>query len=394
MKLIITTILNVRKETIQAAILLDKGRILEVKSVPEEETLLGSVFVGKTEKVMKNLSAAFLSVSNTQNCYYSITERSRPIFVKKHPSDQIVQGDEFLVQVIRESVKTKLPAVSTNLSLTGRYLILTSENKKIGFSKKLSKTDKLHLQEEVLPQIKLPSYGMVFRTNSRGIDSDIILKEYKSLNDQMDHIIKYGKNRTAHTKIYAGIPRILKILQDSCYTDLEEIITDRSDLYNEIMSYTEQYPDLSEIPVRFYQDSYPLTALYNIDKQIEDAISKRVWLKSGAYLIIEPTEALTVIDINSGKNIRNKTTADLFYQINVEAAIEIARQIRLRNITGIILVDFINMDDTEKAERLIHIMKQATYQDPQTVTVVDFTRLNLLEITRQKKEKSLIDILT
>ena len=175
----------------------------------------------------------------------------------------------------------------------------------------------------------------------------------------------------------------------------QQIITDDNDLYDEIMEFVSLYMPEQLSNISLYQDaSYPLKKLYRVETQLEELLSSKVWLKSGAYLVIEKTEAMYVIDVNSGKNIAKKENAQYIYQINIEAAQEIMRQIRLRNLTGMILIDFINMKDEKKDLELLQELRILAKKDRILTTVVDMTALGLVELTRKKTTKSLAEQLT
>ncbi|MGN1146841.1 MAG: ribonuclease E/G, partial [Lachnospiraceae bacterium] len=177
--------------------------------------------------------------------------------------------------------------------------------------------------------------------------------------------------------------------------DFDEIITDCADIYEELKNYAEEEKRLSglKLPtVRFYQDAYPLEKLYSVKTLLEGALNSRVWLKSGGYLVIEPTEALTVIDVNTGKYEAGKHSEDTFYAINMEAAEEIALQLRLRNLSGIIIVDFINMASEEKQKELLHRLTTLVKADSVKTSVVDMTPLGLVEITRKRINRPLSEL--
>ena len=184
----------------------------------------------------------------------------------------------------------------------------------------------------------------------------------------------------------------LSYLQNSYKEGLAEIVTDQPDIYESLSVYCRKYKDLEEIPLRLYQDPmYSLASLYNLNRQIERALQKTVWLKSGGYLVIEPTEALTVIDVNTGKSVLGKNAQRHFMTVNLEASEEIARQIRLRNISGIIIIDYIDLESGKERDRLLEELKRQVKPDPVPVQVHDITSLGLVEVTRKKVEKSLAE---
>lgn len=370
-------------------------RLVEVRCrKAEQESILGNIYVGRVQKVVPNIRAAFIEIQPGLACYYSMEEAAEPIFVKKIPSKKLVQGDELLVQVTRESVKTKAPTVSANLNVTGRYLVLTSGDHRLGFSSKLTKLEKEHYRE-VLSGCKNENFGIIVRTNAREVSDELLLQEYESLKEKITQMIRTATMRTCFSCVSRTPESYMKYLQNSYQEGFTEIITDLPEVFESIRQQQESDPSFSQIPLRLYEDNLlPLAALYNLNKQTEDALQKKVWLKSGGYLVIEPTEALTVVDVNTGKSVTKKDRQEHFLKINLEAAEETAAQIRLRNISGIVIIDFINLEREEDQKTVMEHLRRCVREDSVPVQVVDMTRLNLVELTRKKVEKSLAEQLT
>ncbi|MCD8218630.1 MAG: ribonuclease E/G [Clostridiales bacterium] len=359
-----------------------------------EEPALENIYVGKVQNIVKNLNAAFVEVAPGMACYLPLEHVSDPVYVrrnsaKKHP----VQGDELLVQVQREAVKTKAPMLSTNLNLTGRYVVLTSENKKIGISSRLDRRIRTHYRE-LIEHSLCDRYGVIVRTNAKNAADDAVISEMQSLQRRMDDIISHAENRTCYSCLYRALPGYLSFLQNTRAEELDEIVTDLPDIYEALSAYCDDREDLAQIPRRLYEDdTYPLSAPYNLKKQMERALCKTVFLRSGGSIVIEPTEAMTVIDVNTGKSNSGKDPQKHFKQVNLEAAREIAHQIRLRNLSGIIIVDFIDLVKQEDQEELLGFLRKQVQSDPIPVQVHDITRLNLVEMTRKKVEKSLAELM-
>lgn len=351
--------------------------------------ILGNIYVGRVKDVVKNLNAAFIEIAPGIPCYYPLEELKNPIYVKKINSPKLVQGDELLVQVTKEGMKTKPPRVTTNLNFTGKYLVLTTGNHTLGVSKKLDKDTRTRLKA-LLEEHRNPRFGIVLRTNSQSASEQQILEELEILERQAEDIVKKAPYQTCFSCMMKQKPEFLKVLQD-VYTDrLEEIITDDKVLYELMQEFLKEHQPEDFEKLRLYEDTqFPLSKCYSLEVKLEDALRERVWLKSGGYLIIQPTEALTVIDVNSGKSMAKKHVQEHYLKVNLEAAEEIARQLRLRNISGIIVVDFIDITSEEAKGQLMETLRRYTRQDPVPVQVVDMTKLNLVELTRKKVKKSL-----
>lgn len=359
---------------------------------------LGEIYVGKVKKILPNKAGAFVEIGNHMECYYSLEEKCTPIFTAKYGKNALVAGDELLVQIHTEALKTKQPSVTGNLSFTGKYAVITSGNHTAGVSNKLGKVKKEELLawwKETAPSFP-GKFGIIFRTNAGEAPKDQILTDIQKFYTEYEQIIQYGKTRTCFSCIRKAEDSAISILRDLRQDSLKEIVVDavceNGELYRETESFLKRElpEDLSLL--RPYTDaSYPLVKCYNLEQETNLALLERVWMKSGAYLVIQPTEALTVIDVNSGKCQKKKQA---FLQVNYEAAEEAARQIRLRNLSGIILIDFINLSDMSEKEALMKHLQEQLYLDRNPGKVVDMTKLQLVEITRKKIRKTLTESLS
>lgn len=357
-------------------------------------SILGNIYIGRVQKIVKNLNAAFIEIQPGVNGYYPLEQCKAPVYIKKINSPSMVQGDEVLVQIAKENLKTKLPVLSTNLNLTGKYCVLTSENKKLGVSAKIGSEKRKELTA-LFKDRPTGDFGIIVRTNAKNASAEDILKEYKALKEEFERILYDGKYRTCFSCLKKSIPEYLKVLQNIYYGQLTEIITDLPEICEEISEFKQGVSELDQVPVRLYDDKLlSLSALYNIEKQLERALAKKVWLPSGGYLIIEPTEALTVIDVNTGKSVAKKHPQEHFLAVNKEAAREAAAQLRLRNISGIIIIDFIDLKSKDAKKELLQYLTEAVKNDPVPVQVIDMTKLDLVELTRKKVSKSLPEQLT
>lgn len=354
-----------------------------------QESILGNIYIGKVTNIVKNLNAAFIQFSrNGKQGYYPMEQLKHPLFTKKIGKKPLCIGDELLVQIEKEAMKTKDPYLTTNLNFTGNYLVLTTENLRTGVSKKLDKETGTRIKK-LIEANKREEYGVIVRTNAKNAADCDILQELKDLEQEFIHLKETSIHKTCFSLLYCQEHGILKTLQDLDMDSLAEIVTDDASVFKEITAYYKGNINFKG-NLRLYEDDMlPLHKLYNLEGELRDALRERVWLKSGAYLIIQPTEALTVIDVNSGKNIAKKSSGENFKKINLEAAKEIARQLRLRNISGICIVDFINMKSKEDEEELMHTFRMELKKDPVATQLIDITKLGLVELTRKKVKKTL-----
>ena len=393
--------------------LYDENRtMLEVSlSALDEESLLGNLYIGRVENVVKNLNAAFIRISPEQICYYSMDDYKNPLFTKKvSVKKPLVEGEELVVQVTREALKTKEPAVTTNLNFTGKYAVLTTENQRIGISAKLCKTDRERLKS-LAETIEHPDFGLILRTNAKDATDEEILAEIQGLAEEWQNLKETAKHKTCYSCLKKEPPAYLKEIVNLPTSSVNELITDDRNVFLKLCSNFGITEDdlwtkgsvsvpIDEVNVtetltlRYYHDSLlSLSSLYSVKSSVEKAIAEKVWLNSGAYLIIQPTEAMTVIDINTGKNVAKKGAQENFLKINKEAAIEIAHQLRLRNLSGIIIVDFMNLASKEAEAELMSTFRAALKNDPVPTQLIDMTKLGLVEVTRKKVRKSLPAVL-
>lgn len=362
-----------------------------------EDSILDEIYIGKVQNIVKNLNAAFVEIAHGMVCYLPLEDLKHPIYTKKGASKNVQQGDELLVQVKREGIKTKAPAVTTNLTLHGKYALLTTGNTQISVSSKLPKEEKERLvkvvkeyESEAERDMKDRTYGWLLRTNAGGAEPEVIKKDLLRLQTKYEELMKTAQYRTCFSCLLARPSAYLKRLGDLYTKEVDEILTDDRELFEQMTEYLQENQPEDIAKLRFYgAHLLPMEKLYSLDRHLKEALGERVWLKSGGYLVIQPTEALTVIDVNTGKFTAGKKKEAAFLKLNQEAAIEAARQIRLRNLSGIIIIDFINMEETDSETQLLRTLDGALRLDPIRTTLVDMTKLSLVEITRMKKERPL-----
>ncbi|MBQ3559031.1 MAG: ribonuclease E/G [Agathobacter sp.] len=373
----------------------EKRDFVDFQVFQEEDSLLNNVFVARVDNIVPNINAAFVRISPKQVCYLPLEDIKTPLYVKKQSELKPLSiGDEIVVQVVKDAIKTKEPVVSTKLTLAGKYCVLTTENTSLGVSKKITGENHLQMSEllstNVSEQSKEYGFGMIIRTNALEATEEELIHDFT---ETMERFISL-KEKSAHQTAFAVLEKTeapyIQKLKSADLTILDNIYTDEEDIFAEIEG---KLPYLKEkgLLKLYKDDKVSLGTVYNFRGSVDKLVEKRVWLKSGANIIIEQLETMTVIDINSGKNISKNETAIL--EINKEAAIEIARQLRLRNISGMIIIDFINMKSKEHMDDLVAVLKEQIKRDSVTCTFMDVTKLGLVELTRKKTYKSLKEMI-
>ena len=416
------------------ALLVRNDRLVEASFFSYKPPKIGAVYIGKVKSLARNIDACFVEIAEGEICFLPLKDAVTPYLVNRPSDGRILEGDELLVQVVRDAQKAKRASVTAHISLSNEYFVLTTGNTNVGYSLKLSDEKKSALKrsftemavirdgclvqdynillsiteaekmkrEGLRPEIiSFPPIGLIVRTKAGEAESaEELWKQFFSLAAQFIRLLYSAMYRNCFACLRGADSRFKTILEEfysgiassSYASELSgtsgEIITDRKELYDELKKYESESG--RELNIRFYQDTMlSLSKLYSLEKKLENALDRHVWLKSGGFLIIEPTEALTVIDVNSGKYEAGRDADEACRKINMEAGEEVARQLRLRNLSGIIVVDFINMRSNQYRQELLHYMRELTAKDKIPTKIIDITPLGLMEITRKKINKPL-----
>ena len=352
------------------------------------ESVVNNIYLGRVEKVIN--SGFFVRYDGVNEGFLSANKAKGAIFKTVKKDQEIKAGDELLVMADAEPIKTKLTGLTAELSISGETIVVCSGFCGIRYSSKLNAEQKKYISD-IFDGHNF-KYGLIIRTSAIQKQIDELISEAEKLCEKMESIIKYGTARLQGACLYKAGGVWLEKLKRCGVNSVEKIVTDVSEVYAELSSYLEnEAGECSEADkCSLYNDNaVALYRLYNLSALLERATSEKVFLGSGAYLVIQQTEAFVCIDVNSGKAKSKKNDDGEFLRINLEAACEAARQIRLRQLSGTILIDFINMNDPAQKSELIRAFSNYTKSDPAEVRIVDITPLGIMEITRRKKHKSL-----
>jgi ribonuclease G len=395
-KLVIT-----KKENVIISASFEGKDLVQVSlNASEEDAILGNIYLGKVKNIIKNINAAFVEISDGRMCYYSMGENHYPIMAREQEyrreeaqlaESKVKTGDELIVQVTKEDVKTKAPVVSTNLNFTGKFAALTYGKPAVGVSSKIQDEKERRRLKEIAKRMQKKEYGFIIRTNAAYIPEEQIVAEMEKLAEAYENIRRFGVHQSCFSLLYRTPPNYICDIRDSYTENVSEFVTDDKELYANMEEFLKVYQPEDLGKLRFYQDeTLSLAKLYGLNEKLEEAVRPMVWLKSGGTLVIQPTEALTVIDVNTGKAVAGKKQVqETFLRVNREAAREIARQVRLRNLSGIIIIDFIDMELKRDKELLMEELEEYLKKDPVKTTLVDMTALGLVEVTRKKVRKPL-----
>ncbi len=378
-KYIITAINN-----IICGFLINDGNA-EIIRAYEPESILGNIYVGRVSNIVQNINSAFIDIKKGLSCYMSLED---------YTGKKLKIGDLLPVQLSKEAIKTKAPSVTTRLSLDGEYVVVMIDGK-IGVSSKIkSEARREELKSiinssmekfESMKKTNDLNFGIIVRTKAEYASEEDIESETIKLLCKLDDIIHKSVYLTAYSCIFEKCPMLVKDII-SYKSENIEIITDLQEVLQ--VCKKNNFTDIS----LYSDENVSLNSLYGLKNMINKALNKRVYLKSGAYIVIDHTEAMTVIDVNSGKAIKGTSKEEKVYAINLEAAKEIINQLILRDISGIIIIDFISMCKENSNNQLLKELKTYAEADKTQTTVVDITRLGLIEITRKRVRKPLHEI--
>lgn len=410
-KLIITSCAGVtfRKKTkdLQIAFFVADNKLEYIKVIPAAEALcVGTILTGKVKNVVPSIPAAFVALDkeNTMG-FLPLLKTEQAVLTNRSWNGSLQAGDEVIVQVVREAMKTKEASVTAEFAFSGRYAAIRPGSGRILCSKELSAKEKegilTYLESKAVctkdkKLIGMPDVDITIRTETSQLVKkealSYLAKDIEEVYAGMQQIIRQAKMRTCYSVHQTPVTWMDELYQEilSCGFEIEEYVTDDLEM---LKTLKDLLPQKVWGQIRLYQDTMlSLSVLYGLQTKLEELTQTKVWLPCGGYLCIEPTEALIVIDVNTGKAIQKGEPEQVYFEVNQEAACEIARQLRLRNLSGMILIDFINMKDKTKEAELISCMKTYVKTDFSSVKVYEFTRLGLLELVRNKKSRALHEI--
>lgn len=353
----------------------------------QNKSIVGNIYAARVEAVLSGMQSAFVNIGEQKNAYYyygnNRAETDKPEQKSKKPK----VGDTVIVQVQKDAVATKGAVVTNNISLAGKFVVLLpDEAGEIGISKKIEQKQQKVRIEKCIKNILPPNYSIIVRTNGENKTEKEFQSEIDMLVKRAEKIKQQGEYIKPPALLYEYGDAVLKQLRDIYTANIDEIVVNDKNVFEEI---SKEYDN-----VVLSEKKGSLFAQYYVKKQSQKALDKKVWLKSGGFIVIEQTEACVVIDVNTGKYTGKKNLEKTILKTNLEAAEEIAKQLRLRNLSGIIIVDFIDMTEQQYKEEVIKAVKQAVKKDTIKTAVIGMTELGLLQMTRKKTRPSLQQTMT
>ncbi len=406
-------VVDVQPKEISIAVLEDKKLVEIQKEAQDESFSVGNVYVGKVKKLMPALNAAFVDVGYKKDAFLHYLdlgiqfnsflkfqeiakEKKKPLQLQKMRlmpeikkdgsiSDTLKVGQELLVQIAKEPISTKGPRLTSEISFAGRFLILIPLTDRVSVSQKIKSREERARLRQLLRSIKPKNYGVIVRTNAEGKRVAELDAELKVLVKRWESNIAKLPKAKCPSIIYEETARTVAILRDIFDPSFEHIHINNKDVFKQVTDYISLIAPNRKKVVKLYNGAQPIYDNFGITKQVKSLFGKTVTFKKGAYLIIEHTEALHVIDVNSGN--RNKSTLgqeDSAFEVNVAAAEEIARQLRLRDMGGIIVIDFIDMSQGDHRTKLLAKMQEFMEKDRARHNILPLSKFGLMQITRQR----------
>lgn len=378
--------------------ILEDGRAAEVYIERRgQRSVVGHVWKGRVENVLAGMEAAFVEVGLEKNGFLHVDEvvalgvpkRRRQI------ADLLKRGDEVLVQATKDPMGTKGCRLTMQLSLAGRFVVYVPFGDGIGVSKRLADDERTRLRA-ICGALPLESGGLIVRTAAAGVSARELARDLAYLRRLWQAIQERAAGVTAPTLLYSEADISLRVIRDLLNADVDEVLVDDDAQFQRITGFLRRTsPEMAE-RVRHYDEEAPLMRAYGVEATIASTLDRRVPLPSGGYLVIDDTEAMTVIDVNSGRNVGRGGTRleDTITKTNLEAATEVVRQLRLRDIGGIVIIDFIDMDDERNRKAVKAALDQALQRDRTRTYVVDISPLGLVEMTRQNISDGPREIMT
>ena len=435
-------IINVEEDESRIAVLEDKQLVQLFTERKTEQSIVGNVYKGTVTSILPGMQAAFIDIGIDKAGFlhvddvlydmlsskpgqppaededededleddedhghgrasaHSKAEKQRRLaardkFRGKRPGiqDLLKKGQQILVQVAKDPISTKGPRLTTRLSMAGRSMVLMPLSNNVGVSRRIEDAERGRMKQ-LARSIKPQGMGLIIRTLGSGEGENELKFEVEALVRRWARIKKAYEGVAAPALLYKEEALTERILRELLAKDIAEVTIDEKETSARVAEYVQSFGLGADVKVTPYTNSLPIFEAYKLEREIEKALRQKVWLRSGGYLVIQATEALTVVDVNTGKFTGKKSQSETIFKTNMEAAVEVARQLRLRDIGGIIVIDFIDMDEDEHKAKVGLALEEAIKKDKAKTNILDFTELGLVEMTRKRVKQSLEKDLT
>ncbi len=381
------------------AAIVENGKLMELLfEIPDSEKIVGCIYKGRVANVVAGTQSAFVDIGIHKDAYLTLTgvesnddEDLKDIF-RSPIQDTLKVGQEVVLQILKEPTPTKGPRSTMTISFPGRYLVYMPKVDHVGVSRKINQDRERERLRTIGRRIVPKGGGVVFRTASEGLeesvlkaDLDLLVKMWRKVEGKINRV-------PPRTMLHRDIPLPMKVARDFFTDDVEEMIIDSEEAYRTIIEDCEFLTPLQRASLELYRDPTPIFEKYGVEKEIERAMSRKIWLDSGSYIFIDRTEAMYCIDVNSGRFSGGSDLEETVFRVNLEAAREISRQIRLRNLSGMIIIDFIDMEAPTHRAQVLKALREGFKGDRNKPNILEFSELGLVQMTRRRTSSSLDEI--
>ncbi|MCD8455953.1 ribonuclease G [Xylella taiwanensis] len=370
--------------------------------------VVGNIYKGRVQRVMPGMQAAFLDVGLERTAFLHVNDVIRaapaaPSVIDTEettlpPPSSVIpivellrDGQDVIVQVLKEPIGTKGARLTTHISIPSRYLVLLPHSKVVGVSVRIEdEAERARLKSVVTDlAVQYGCYGYIVRTNAEGQPADVLAEDLAYLSRVWSVVERRGRELPPCSLLYEDLSLSLRSVRDLIRKDVEKIKVDSKEAFGQLQGFVAKYMPVLAEKLELYVGDHPIFDLYGVEEEIRRALDRQIPLKSGGYLVIEQTEAMTTVDVNTGSFVGQCTLEETVFRTNLEAAQVLARQLRLRNLGGIIVIDFIDMEDLEHRRQVLRVLEKALLRDHAKTTVYDFSPLGLVEMTRKRTVESL-----
>jgi len=400
-------LINALTKEVRIAVL-EEGELVEFYVERKENRgIVGNIYKGRVLKIVPAVQAAFVDIGEERKAFLYVKDAvnidfdedefldDEPPEVELPPIEEVLsEGQEILVQVAKEPIGTKGPRVTTNLTIPGHYLVLLPTINKVGLSRRITDEEERERLKEIAKRIKPENYGIIVRTAAEGATEEELTRDLDYLLKVWEGLLEKAEKKPPPSCLYRDLEIVPKTLRDLLTDDVSEVLIDSQREYERAVSFAKAFIPKLVPRIKLYRGEIPLFEKFQIERAIERALSRKVYLPGGGYIVIDETEALVSIDVNSGKFKKAKSLEETALEINLKAAKEIARQLRLRDIGGIIVIDFIDMKEEENKRKLLETLEEELKKDRAKTKVVSMSDLGLVEMTRKRVKMSLGKTLT
>ncbi|MBI5644383.1 MAG: Rne/Rng family ribonuclease [Deltaproteobacteria bacterium] len=381
--------------------LAEQGRLVEFYCERKKDRgITGNIYKGKIVRVLPGMQSAFLETGLQRTSFLHVYDIQEPFEdleeeeEEKKPSatriqDIIKEGQELMVQVAKEPIGTKGARVTSYVSLPGRYLVFMPTYDKIVISRRISSEKERRRLRDIVSSMRKDGYGYIIRTVCEGMGKEEIQADMYFLEKLWDSILKKKEETKTPSLVYEELDLTLRTIRDSFTSDIDRLIIASRDEYDRAVKFIEEFMPTLSGRVELYEGNEDIFDAHGIEIELADALERKVWLRSGGHIVLDQMEALTAIDVNTGKYVGKKSSDDTILKTNLEAVKEIVYQLRLRNIGGIIVIDFIDMSKAADREKVYNALKEALREDKARTNILKISELGIVEMTRKRVRESL-----